>query len=70
MAEVVKVQPFRGDIGTKENTDRIILASEAVHEFLLLGVRHPAVQDLELAGFETERFGQCAAKPVERLDAF
>ena len=70
MAEVVEVEPFGGHIGTEQNPYGIVLPTEAVHELLLLSVRHTSMQNLEVPRVHRQLGWHGAPQPFERLDAF
>jgi hypothetical protein len=58
----VQVQAFGGHIGAQQHTQRVVMAAEAVHQFLLLGVAHLAVQHLQLLGLEVQISRQALAQ--------
>ena len=70
VAEVMQVQAFGGHVGAEQDAHGIILAPEAIDQVLLLGIRHAAVQDLELGGLQTGSLGQLLLQPAQGFDAF
>ena len=50
----MQVQAFAGHVGAQQHADGVVQAAEAVHQRLLVGVGHLAVQHGDLVGFEPE----------------
>jgi hypothetical protein len=68
VAEVVQVEAFAGDVRTQQDAQRVVQATEAVDQLLLLRVGHLAVQH-NLVGLELEVGGEVLAQPAQGFDA-
>ena len=69
MAEVMQIEPLRGDIGTEQHPHRIVFATKAIHQLLLLGVGHATVQDFQLSCPQARRLGQGVLQPAQGFNA-
>ena len=69
VTEVVQVEPFAGHVGAQQEADGVILAAEAVHQVLLVGVGHLAVEHRHLVGLEPQVPGELALQPAQGFEA-
>ena len=65
----MQIEAFAGDVRTQEDAQRVVQATEAVDQLLLLRVGHLAVQHLNLVGLELEVGGEVLAQPAQGFDA-
>ena len=69
MAEVVQVQAFAGHVRAQQHADGVVQATEAVHQFLLFGVGHLAVQHGQLVGLHLQVGSKLPLQPAQGFNA-
>lgn len=69
MAEIVEVKALAGDIRAEQHTQRIIQSAETLHQILLFGVGHSAMQNFQLVWLGFQVGGQLLLQPFQRFDA-
>ena len=70
MAEVVQVEALAGHVGAQQDADGVVQAAEAVHQFLLFGVGHLAMQHGQLVGLHLQVGSELLLQPAQGFNAF
>ena len=69
VAEVVQVQALAGHVGAQQHADGVVQAAKAVHQFLLFGVGHLAVQHGQLVGLHLQVGSELLLQPAQGFNA-
>ena len=70
VAEVVQVQALAGHVRAQQDAHGVVQAAKAVHQFLLFGVGHLAMQHGQLVGLHLQVGSELLLQPAQGFNAF